>query len=178
MSHSRNKHRAQKKAQFAEPARRQNRIPVLVGLLVVVVITIGYVIARDQGTGSTYAGIASPVTASGTDVQIPIADLSDGKAKFFEYAAANGRRSRFFVMRSSDGVYRAALDACDVCYAGKKGYFQSGDDMVCKKCGQRFPSALVNVVRGGCNPVPVERSVAGNMLVIKASELEGGSSYF
>lgn len=178
MSHSRNKQRAQKKAQFAGPARRQSRIPVLVGLLAVVVITIGYVVVRGQGAGSTYAGIASQVAASGSDIQIPVADLSDGKAKFFEYAAASGRRSRFFVMRSSDGVYRAALDACDVCYAGKKGYFQSGDDMVCKKCGQRFPSALINVVRGGCNPVPVERSVAGDMLVIRASELASGASYF
>lgn len=178
MSRSHNKQRAQKKAQFAEPARRQSRIPVLVGLLAVVVITIGFVIARDQGTGSTYAGIASQVAATGSDIQIPIADLSDGKAKFFEYAAASGRRPRFFVMRSSDGVYRAALDACDVCYAGKKGYFQSGDDMVCKKCGQRFPSALVNEVRGGCNPVPIERSVAGDMLIIRAHALESGTIYF
>lgn len=178
MSHSRNKQREQKKARFSEPARRQSRVPALVAALAIVAVFLTYVVLRGQKASATYAGGEAQAVTAGSDVRIPLAQVSSGEAKFFEYVAANGRRARFFVMRSSDGVYRAALDACDVCYAGKKGYFQDGDDMVCKKCGQRFPSALVNVVRGGCNPVPVERSVAGDMLVISAAELESGTAYF
>ena len=81
-------------------------------------------------------------------------------------------------MKSSDGVYRAALDTCDVCYRAKKGYVQQGDQMVCRKCGQSFPSALVNEVSGGCNPVPVERTVEDGTIVIAASTLERAKNYF
>jgi hypothetical protein len=112
------------------------------------------------------------------DVLVPVADLTDGKAKFFKYTTADKREMRFFAIRSSDGVYRAALDACDVCYREKKGYAQDGDDMVCKKCGQRFHSALVNEVTGGCNPVAIARNVVGDKLVIKASELESRKAFF
>ena len=31
--------------------------------------------------------------------------------------------------------------------------------MVCNNCGQRFPSNLINEVRGGCNPSPLERTI-------------------
>ncbi len=81
-------------------------------------------------------------------------------------------------MKSSDGVYRAALDACDVCFAAKKGYRQEGDDMVCNNCGNHFHSAQVNEVRGGCNPVGLERKVNGDRLDLNAKELEAGASYF
>jgi uncharacterized membrane protein len=116
--------------------------------------------------------------ATTQEIAIPVADVSDGKARFFDYAASDGRTVRFFVIKSSDGVYRAALDACDVCFAGKKGYHQEGDAMICNKCGRQFPSTLVNEVTGGCNPIGLPRTVAGDRLLIKASELESRKSYF
>jgi uncharacterized membrane protein len=81
-------------------------------------------------------------------------------------------------MKSSDGVYRAALDACDVCFASKRGYRQEGDDMVCNNCGNHFHSAQINEVKGGCNPVGLERKVNGDRLSLSAKELEDGASYF
>jgi uncharacterized membrane protein len=65
-----------------------------------------------------------------------------------------------------------------VCWEAKKGYVQDGDDMVCRKCGRHFHSAKINEVSGGCNPVPLTRSVADGHLVIAASDLEAGKSYF
>lgn len=125
-------------------------------------------------------GVDHSRTANAREPQvvIPVADLQDGKARFFNYTTADKAQMRFFAIRSSDGVYRAALDACDVCYREKKGYTQDGDDMVCKKCGQRFQSALVNDVTGGCNLVAIARSVAGDKLVIKSSELESRKAFF
>jgi hypothetical protein len=64
------------------------------------------------------------------NILIPISDVNNGKAKFFDYTASNKTSVRFFVIKSSDGVYRAALDACDVCYAAKKGYYQDGPPVV------------------------------------------------
>lgn len=114
-------------------------------------------------------------TVGGED---PACRTRGGKAKFFDYKTAENKNVRFFAMKSSDGVYRAALDSCDVCWEAKKGYVQDGDDMVCRKCGRHFHSAKINEVSGGCNPVPLTRSVADGHLVIAASDLEAGKSYF
>lgn len=130
-------------------------------------------------TASAASGSAGSSNAPGSgEISIPISDLASGQAKFFNYVASDKTAMRFFVIKSSDGVYRAALDACDVCYRHKKGYQHVGDDMVCKKCGQRFPSKLVNEVTGGCNPVAVARTVAGENLLIKSADLENLKTYF
>jgi uncharacterized membrane protein len=137
------------------------------------------VVATNASASSPSATPRQPANASeAADILVPISDVSSGKAKFFDYTASDKTSVRFFVIKSSDGVYRAALDACDVCYAAKKGYYQNGDNMVCKKCGRDFPSALVNEVTGGCNPIGVPRTVDGDKIVIKASELESRSSFF
>ncbi|NLE22362.1 MAG: DUF2318 domain-containing protein [Actinobacteria bacterium] len=125
--------------------------------------------------GSTAA--SSPVAAGGTEVAIPVADLAGGQARHFTYDAG-GVEVKYFVMKSSDGEYRAAFDACDVCYANKKGYTQQGDVMVCNNCGQRFDSTQINEVRGGCNPSPIERTMDGQNLVLKTTDLQAGAKYF
>ena len=30
--------------------------------------------------------------------------------------------------------------------------------MVCNNCGQKFSSDLINEIKGGCNPAPLERT--------------------
>ncbi|MGD8255325.1 MAG: DUF2318 domain-containing protein [Syntrophobacterales bacterium] len=120
--------------------------------------------------------IQPEVTA--TEVSFPIQALSDGKAKYFQYPTGNGITVRFFILRSSDGVIRAAYDACDVCWREGKGYYQDGDYMVCRNCGQRFASVKVNEIKGGCNPAPLERTVVGNKLVIKTADILQGARYF
>ncbi len=110
-------------------------------------------------------------------VHLPVADIEDGKAHFYAHKA-QGKDIRFFVVKSSDGVIRAAFDACDVCYPENKGYEQDGDFMVCKNCGRRFHSSQINVVQGGCNPSPLTRTEADGMVTIKASDIEAGATYF
>jgi uncharacterized membrane protein len=111
-------------------------------------------------------------------IRIPLSDVSDGSAHFFTYRSSAGNPVRFFVLRSSDGVIRAAFDTCDVCYPAKKGYRQEGDQMVCNNCGLKFPSTGINEVKGGCNPMPLNRVDDGQDVVIEASEVEAGRMYF
>jgi hypothetical protein len=108
---------------------------------------------------------------------LPVADLVGEQANFYTYQA-KGKTIPFFVMRSSDGVIRAAFDACDVCFSAKKGYHQEGDEMVCNNCGSRFPSVQINEVQGGCNPSPLDRTVQGDNLIIRVTDLEAGAKYF
>ena len=109
--------------------------------------------------------------------RLPAALFDDGVARTYAHEA-NGKSIQFFVLKSSDGVIRAAFNACDVCYLDKQGYRQEGDDMVCNACGQRFPSELINEVRGGCNPSPLERSIEGSDVVIRVEDILAGANYF
>lgn len=117
------------------------------------------------------------VEASDGSVRFDLSTFDDGQAHFYTYMH-KGRPIEFFVLKSNDGVVRAAFNACDVCFAAKLGYHQEGDEMVCNNCGNRFPSDKINEVRGGCNPSPLDRSVQGESLVIHADDLARGLQYF
>lgn len=168
-----------KRAQFAQEApagaRGNNSVKVLALVALALVGLAAYFVAGASGDGA--ASGKGPLRAEAGAVSIPVSELSD-KARFYEYQTAAGKSVRFFAMRSSDGAYRAALNACDVCYAGKQGYRQEGEDMVCNQCGMHFPSAKVNEAKGGCNPIGLERRVEGDRVRIDARGLEAGARYF
>ena len=132
------------------------------------------------GTAHAFLGLFSQnqgVTAENGLVRIPLSRISDGKAHHFIFED-QGVELKFFVLKSSDGVVRAAFDACDVCYREKKGYSQDKDFMVCNNCGMRFHSARINEVEGGCNPSPLAREIDADALVITASDLIAGKRFF
>jgi len=110
-------------------------------------------------------------------IQIPLKDVNDGKAHHYAFKA-DGKEIPFFVVKSPDGVVRAAFDACDVCFPEKKGYSQKGENMICNNCGRKFHVSRVNVEEGGCNPAPLKRKVVGNSLVIMEQDVLPGKRYF
>jgi uncharacterized membrane protein len=122
---------------------------------------------------------AAPLASNPTGSQITLSvnQFGDGKARYYEYRAGDST-IRYFIIRSSDGVLRAAFDACDVCWRAGKGYVQAEDVMVCKNCGQQFASVLVNEVKGGCNPAPLERSIQDDRLIIEVKDILEGKKYF
>ena len=167
--------RAEKRAQFEQPRSRTTLHIVLAVVALVAVAAIAAVVMMNRGGGET--AVATAASAPGGDVTLPVAQVSDGKAHFYTYDAG-GTTVKYFVLASKDGTVRATLDACEVCYPQKKGYHQEGDTMVCNNCGKVFPSAQINVVTGGCNPIPLKREVSGGSLVIAASSLQAGQQYF
>jgi uncharacterized membrane protein len=157
----------------------QSPLRTLAVIAVVVVAGLAFYLFQsgfDNKPQARTSSIQPEVTA--TEVSFPVQAFSDGQAKYFQYPAGNGITVRFFILRSSDGVVRAAYDACDVCWREGKGYYQEGDFMVCRNCGQRFASVKVNEIKGGCNPAPLDRTVVGNKLVIKTADILQGVQYF
>jgi uncharacterized membrane protein len=168
--------RAEKRAQF-EGRRSNTRFHVAAATAALVIVTAVTVFAVAGRGGDEGVPVAPTEARAGGDVVIPVADVSDGQAYFFSYDAG-GVEVKYFVLQSEDGVVRAAFDACDVCYAQKKGYRQEGYAMVCNNCGQSFVSDQINEVRGGCNPSPLERRVEGDRLIIAADDIAAGARYF
>jgi uncharacterized membrane protein len=122
-------------------------------------------------------GKAAGVVETADAVRIPLKALDSGKALFL-LQESEGRQVHFFALKSRDGAYRAALDACDVCFKSNRGYRQEGDLMVCNNCGQTFPSNRIGEIKGGCNPHPLARKVEGQYLVIGKAGIAAGKAYF
>jgi len=116
--------------------------------------------------------------ALATQITHPEKTFANGKAQHFSYKTDDGVTIRYFIMKSSDGVIRAAFDACDVCWQENKGYSQKGDFMVCNNCGKKFPSVRINEVQGGCNPAPLARKVESGNVILQVADLLQGKRFF
>jgi hypothetical protein len=181
------------------PTKPKSRVPVwLIAAPILVAALAGALLLRGpQSPVSTASAAQAPVASAGTigfleginsqaankryplvtpdadgAFRFPTAAFADGKAHFFSANLPDGKSINFFAIKSSDGVIRTAIDACDVCFGARKGYHQEGDFMVCNNCGQRFPSAKINEVKGGCNPAPLTRAIQGDNVVIKLADLQ------
>ncbi|HEX6624282.1 MAG TPA: DUF2318 domain-containing protein [Pyrinomonadaceae bacterium] len=176
--------RESKRAQFTQPAGGGGRLKLAALVLALAGVAAYLVFAnvqgRDDSASPTKAAEVKPASdAKADEVRVPLKELEGGKAVFFEPKLASGKPVRFFVVKATDNTYRAALDACEVCFHAKKGYEQKGSDMICRNCGRDFAIGDIGPHNeGGCHPIALARTVEGDSLVIKTSELEKGSSYF
>jgi uncharacterized membrane protein len=147
--------------------------------VLLLMLTAALILSGCSGAGGGKSGglTGGLITPTNGQLEIPIAGINDGKAHHFKAKADDGTVVTFFVLKSADGVIRAAIDACDVCYRSGLGYYQEGDFMVCKNCGQKFASNKINVIKGGCNPAPLNRAVVGDKLVINMRDINLNSWY-
>lgn len=95
-------------------------------------------------------------------------------------ATIGGTKMSLIAVKAPDGSIRTTLNTCEVCYRSPRGYYKTqGDYIVCQNCGNRFHISQIQVVRGGCNPVPLmESKVADGKLTFSAQELQGKQKYF
>ena len=151
---------------------------VAAGILVVVVVAVSAgmldgIFKKSPAESAKAAGVVETADS----VKIPLKALDSGKALLLSLES-DGRPLYYFALKSRDGAYRAALDACDVCFQSNRGYRQEGDLMVCNNCGQTFPSNRIGEVKGGCNPHPLARRIEGQYLVIGKADIVARKDYF
>lgn len=158
-------------------SRKKNPLPLVIAAVGVCIIVVVFVIYSTQGGGNLPVAANGPTIVDNTLVIFSANLFEDGKARHFEYVSGEDT-IRYFILKSSDGVIRAAFDACDVCWPAGKGYYQEGDHMVCRNCGRRFISVRVNEVKGGCNPAPLNRKLENDKLIIQIKDIEQGRQYF
>ena len=171
-----------KAAVLGSDKKKGGLMPIIMAVVLVAGIAGGYMVYTQQSTPTTTASNAAVPATGKADtatglVSYPVSLFDDGQAKHFDFKDGD-TAIRYFVIKSADGVVRAAFDACDVCWPAGKGYYQEGDAMVCRNCGRKFASNLVNEVQGGCNPAPLKRTVENGMLVIQPDDIRSGAGYF
>ncbi|MDR0765065.1 MAG: DUF2318 domain-containing protein [Synergistaceae bacterium] len=85
---------------------------------------------------------------------IPAGEVTE-KAVFYPLKI-DGVDMEVFAVKAPDGTIRTAFNTCQVCYDSGAGYYaQEGDVFVCRNCGNRFSTSDIEIVKGGCNPVPI-----------------------
>ncbi len=151
-------------------------LPILFGAVLLTAAVVYFMTSRSQESAPVPSPVSSKITA--TQVTYPVSHFDDGRAQHFQYAADDGITVKYFILKSSDGVIRAAFDACDVCWPAGKGYYQENDVMVCRNCGRKFASVLINEVKGGCNPAPLNRKIENGNVVIEIEDILAGKQYF
>ena len=153
-------------------ATNRTKTAVLAGIVMVALLV---------GAVSVFAlslGKYEKLKVSGGIATIPVAKLADGKAHFYKIEDG-GKEITFFAVKSADGSYKTAFDACDACYKSKKGYEQQGDKMNCKNCNQKFAiNRLGPNATGGCNPGYLPHQLNGSTISIPLNDLKGGARYF
>jgi uncharacterized membrane protein len=128
-----------------------------------------------------YAGaeteLSPALEIAGTDgeILIPVETINDGNLHRFQYRTVSGTAVRFIVIRKSESAYGVGLDACDIC--GPTGYYQRGNQIVCKLCDVVMNIATIGFP-GGCNPVPLRFSIAQSSMIILTKDLDAEAPRF
>ena len=117
------------------------------------------------------------IKPDGDEIKIAINKVNDGMPHYYKINLSE-KEIKFFVLMSDDGIVRVAFDACDVCFPRGKGYSQDGDFMICNNCGQSFHETKINIIKGGCNPAPVDRIFDKQFLYVSVDSLQQGAFYF
>lgn len=127
-----------------------------------------------------YAQSASTAKTGDWGIVIQKKDISS-TAKFYPYTV-NDKPMEVFAVKASDGTIRTALNTCQVCYSSGRGYYkQQGNVLVCQNCGNRFSVDQIELIKGGCNPVPIlgkDNADLGDSIGISRAYLTSMAPYF
>lgn len=143
--------------------------------LTMVTLILAGIVLTGSSAHAWFGGKFKKLTPENDQISISLDKISDGQAHYFTIQSEKGVDVEFFVVKSHDGIIRAAIDACDVCYRAGKGYVQEGNVMVCTNCGMRFATDRINEVKGGCNPAPLTRTIESGNLVISMADINANA---
>ncbi|MGH7814325.1 MAG: Fe-S-containing protein [Candidatus Binataceae bacterium] len=118
-------------------------------------------------------------SVSGTNfVSIELSAIAPGHAKGFTYTDSVGRELRFILARGKDGQIGAAFDACRQCYSYHRGYKICSGELMCRECGNRYPTGRMSEGKASCVPIALAHRVDSGKVTIKTADLEAGSWLF
>ena len=159
----------------AELARRRKSRVITAGacILIVVAFALAMYMMKDEGSSAGPVPVQAPPPQTETTVKIAASDLGTS-AKFYSYTSS-GVNIRYFAVLGADGEIHLAFDACDVCFAEKKGYEQIGDVMRCNNCGKEFAIGSIGTenLSGGCWPSYLPMDIRNGDIVVEKSDLDG-----
>jgi uncharacterized membrane protein len=117
---------------------------------------------------------ATQVTFVNGQVAIPLAQVSGGDLHRFS-ARENGIDIRFWLYQKPDGKIATVFDACQIC--GGVGFYKGPNGVVCKNCAAPINPQSVGTP-GGCNPIPLNATIASDSVIIQEADIAAGARVF
>lgn len=122
------------------------------GLVTLLALVIIFMILPDSGNESKTNSKKNIQTEGNIVIS---KDKIKETASFFPYEI-NGVNLEVMAVKASDGTIRTAFNTCQICYSSGRGFYeQQGSYLVCQNCGNGYTADEVEVITGGCNPVPI-----------------------
>lgn len=168
-----------------KPAMKKKSNHILLGIIaLLVMITAVLTGLKSNGEDKVLAKQpAKTITATTNekgDAIIPLSEISE-TATFYAYDKLD-TKIEFLAVKASDGTIRTAFNTCQVCYASGRGYYkQEGNVLKCQNCGNTFKMDQVEIVKGGCNPVPIfenYKETTDSSIIIKNENFKEAESIF
>lgn len=136
------------------PAKKGNNTLMIAAAAVLLCAVIVLFVSIQIKNGASPSGKTALTISPGENLVISTADITS-TAQFYS-VEVDGTLMEILAVRDSSGDVRTAFNTCQICYRSGKGYYvQSGNELVCQNCGNRFTADQVEVESGGCNPWPI-----------------------
>ncbi len=122
---------------------------------------------------STALSPTTAVTLVGSQATVPLADINDDKLHRYGIHVGDAKGGtvevRFLLFKKPDGNIVSVADACSIC--GPVGFYVGAQGITCKMCASPLvPQSMGQA--GGCNPIPLQSTQAGGMLLIQSADLQ------
>lgn len=161
------------KGKVGKNSKKSNYI-ILVAILLVGIWYVSTNLVTDKGKSPEVTLVTD------TDINIVKSEISD-QVKFYGYKD-NDTYMEVMAVKATDGTIRTALNTCQICYDSGRGYYiQQGDTVVCQNCGNVFNIDDIQVIKGGCNPIPImeeNRKEDDSNITIEKAFLQANKDYF
>lgn len=158
---------AQRKAEWSAYRERLWATAVYASSFVfIVLITAQFIYAKS----TTSLPPGTEISFVNGSAKIPLTEVSDGDLHRY-FAAIDGKTVRFLLFKRPEGKVVSVYDACSIC--GPVGFYKSGQMVVCKNCSAPITPQSIGE-SGGCNPIPLKSSTAGDAIVISQADLTQG----
>jgi uncharacterized membrane protein len=138
--------------------------------LFIMLVTAEFIYAKSLSAPSP----ATEVTFVNGQVSIPLTQVSGGDLHRFS-ARENGVDIRFWLYQKPDGKIATVFDACQIC--GGVGFYKGPNGVVCKNCAAPINPQSVGTA-GGCNPIPLNATIASDSVIIQEADIAAGARVF
>ena len=138
--------------------------------LFILLVTAEFIYAKSLSAPSP----ATEVRFVNGQVSIPLAQVSGGDLHHFS-ARENGVDIRFWLYQKPDGKIATVFDACQIC--GGVGFYKGPNGVVCKNCAAPINPQSVGTA-GGCNPIPLNATIASDSVIIQEADIAAGARVF
>lgn len=135
------------------------------------VLTIG----ERYATQEVELSAPEPFDVKGDNVVVGLDAISDAHLHRFEYQTSSGTTVRFIAIQKAGTSFGVGLDACEIC--GPSGYYEEDGQVICKLCGVAMNIATIGF-KGGCNPIPIDYTIANGELSVPIHVLEASADVF